>query len=203
MKSLWPHTASEVRPQIYSIQPELCWNRKVVRMTALVFTGDVEDKLQRLQWISRLSTWQLFSFCVQLVFHCGFVPFNFSYPYPSGSFHWHWDCIHGLAQDCSNSIANALELLQSCTVPLILLSHCQGSTPEKYGQIHHGIPIKITISSQQKKYNKTLCIFHGIQIHLFDVILQNQTWIDTYILNFDICFLSIVNIHRCWYGDPH
>ena len=25
--------------------------------------------------------------------------------------------IHGLAQDCSNSIANALELLQSCTKP--------------------------------------------------------------------------------------
>ena len=28
--------------------------------------------------------------------------------------------IDGLAQDCSNSIANALELLQSCTKPLIL-----------------------------------------------------------------------------------
>ena len=27
--------------------------------------------------------------------------------------------IEGLAQDCSNSIANALELLQSCTKPLI------------------------------------------------------------------------------------
>ena len=29
---------------------------------------------------------------------------------------YHFD---GLAQDCSNSIANALELLQSCTKPLI------------------------------------------------------------------------------------
>ena len=28
--------------------------------------------------------------------------------------------INGLVQDCSNSIANALELLQSCTKPLIL-----------------------------------------------------------------------------------
>ena len=34
------------------------------------------------------------------------------------------DCcvyIDGLAQDCSNSIANALELLQSCTKPSICL----------------------------------------------------------------------------------
>ena len=29
------------------------------------------------------------------------------------------DNINGLVQDCSNSIANALELLQSCTKPLI------------------------------------------------------------------------------------
>ena len=28
-------------------------------------------------------------------------------------------CIDGLVQDCSNSIANALELLQSCTKPSI------------------------------------------------------------------------------------
>ena len=32
-------------------------------MTALIFTGDVEDKLQRLQWIPRLSTWRPFRFC--------------------------------------------------------------------------------------------------------------------------------------------
>ena len=30
--------------------------------------------------------------------------------------------IHGLVQDCSNSIANALELLQSCTKPSIYYS---------------------------------------------------------------------------------
>ena len=30
--------------------------------------------------------------------------------------------IDGLAQDCNNSIANSLELLQSCTKPLILAS---------------------------------------------------------------------------------
>ena len=28
-------------------------------------------------------------------------------------------CIDGLVQDCSNSIANALALLQSCTKPLV------------------------------------------------------------------------------------
>ena len=31
--------------------------------------------------------------------------------------------IHGLAEDCRNSIANALELLQSCAKPLIHTSH--------------------------------------------------------------------------------
>ena len=38
-------------------------NEKVVRVTALIFIGDVEDKLQRLQWIPRLSTWRPFRFC--------------------------------------------------------------------------------------------------------------------------------------------
>ena len=35
----------------------------------------------------------------------------------------HWDLtkyLNGLVQDCSNSTANALELLQSCTKPSIL-----------------------------------------------------------------------------------
>ena len=41
-------------------------NWKVVRGTAPVFTGDVEDKLQRLQWISELSTWRPLRLCVQL-----------------------------------------------------------------------------------------------------------------------------------------
>ena len=34
----------------------------------------------------------------------------------------YWYHIDGLVQDCSNSIANALELLQSCTKPSILFS---------------------------------------------------------------------------------
>ena len=37
-------------------------NGKVVRMTVLVFTGDVEACLQRLQWISGLSPWRPFRF---------------------------------------------------------------------------------------------------------------------------------------------
>ena len=32
------------------------WNGAVVMVTALIITGDVEGKLQRLQWISRLTT---------------------------------------------------------------------------------------------------------------------------------------------------
>ena len=35
----------------------------------------------------------------------------------------HHDHIGGLVQDCSNSIANALELLQPCTEPLIYNAH--------------------------------------------------------------------------------
>ena len=37
---------------------------------------------------------------------------------------WFTDAyIDGLVQNCSNSIANALELLQSCTKPLICFTH--------------------------------------------------------------------------------
>ena len=41
--------------------------------------------------------------------------------------------IDGLVQDCSNSIANALELLQSCTKPLI----CIGQTLEVLDIFNH------------------------------------------------------------------
>ena len=34
--------------------------------------------------------------------------------------------IYGLVRDCSNSIANALELLQSCTKPLICIHELGG-----------------------------------------------------------------------------
>ena len=41
--------------------------KKVIRMTALIFTGDVigdvEDKHQGLKWIPQLSTWWPFRFC--------------------------------------------------------------------------------------------------------------------------------------------
>ena len=43
------------------------WNGKAVRVTALVFTGDVEDKLQRLQRIPRLSPWRPFRFCAAIL----------------------------------------------------------------------------------------------------------------------------------------
>ena len=41
-------------------------NRKVVRVTALVFTGDVEACLQHLQWISGLSLWRYFHFSIEI-----------------------------------------------------------------------------------------------------------------------------------------
>ena len=34
-----------------------------------------------------------------------------------------WEYLDGLVEDCSNSIAYALELLQSCTKPLILYAN--------------------------------------------------------------------------------
>ena len=43
------------------------WNGAVVMVTALIITGDVEGKLQRLQWISRLSPWRPFRFCDELL----------------------------------------------------------------------------------------------------------------------------------------
>ena len=52
--------------------------------------------------------------------------YNFPYPilwsvnaFPCGEMfnNSHTDAIDGLVQDCSNSIANALELLQSCPKP--------------------------------------------------------------------------------------
>ena len=57
------------------------------------------------------------------------------YPYPSGILHWHWDShINGLVQDCGNSNALALELLQSCIQPLIwLLLPCWWCDPKGYG----------------------------------------------------------------------
>ena len=39
------------------------WNGKVIRVTSLVFIGDVEGKLQCLQRIPGLSPWQPFCFC--------------------------------------------------------------------------------------------------------------------------------------------
>ena len=35
---------------------------------------------------------------------------------------WSWDHLNILLQDCSNSIANTMELLQFCTKPSILSS---------------------------------------------------------------------------------
>ena len=44
--------------------------------------------------------------------------------------HIHFD---GLVQDCSNSIANALELLQSCTKPSIYAFKVMGTGATVYG----------------------------------------------------------------------
>ena len=40
--------------------------------------------------------------------------------------------IHGWAQDCSNSIANALELLQSCTKPSIYVFEVKEIIPVSF-----------------------------------------------------------------------
>ena len=47
----------------------LHWNGKVVLMTTLIFTGDVEGKLQRIQWMPRLSTGRPSRFSVWTVGH--------------------------------------------------------------------------------------------------------------------------------------
>ena len=54
----------------------------------------------------------------------GLVPSDIeSRPESISTIHRVWLCIDGLVQDCSNSIANALELLQSCTKPSVLFMY--------------------------------------------------------------------------------
>ena len=49
-----------------------------------------------------------------------------------------YTCVYGLVQDCSISIANALEILQSCTKP-------------SYGRINHAIALRLMSKPQQNK----------------------------------------------------
>ena len=97
-----------------------------------------------------------------------------------------WSCyIKALAQDFNISIANALEILQSCTKPTILSYHsrfmwfiihifqpcftgtrdiiwlhqCQWSNPEAYGLKHHG-PLLLTwfnFNTSMDKYSHDQC----------------------------------------------
>ena len=54
--------------------------------------------------------------------------------YTSPGLHLLLEFIHidGLVQDCSNSIANAVELLQLCTKPPISCSNVFGAQPSKW-----------------------------------------------------------------------
>ena len=74
-------------------------------MTALVFTGDVEACLQRLQRIPGLSPWRPLRFSVMCFMAVVLSPaYNFD----------------GLAPDCGNSGALAVEIPQSCTKRTIM-----------------------------------------------------------------------------------
>ena len=59
-------------------------NWKVLRMTTLIFTGDVEGKLQRLQWIQRLSIWRPFHFCDWLLTSIGLLRCQWNNPEKHG-----------------------------------------------------------------------------------------------------------------------
>ena len=79
-------------------------------------------------------------------------------------------CIDGSAQNCSNSSALAMEILQSCAKPLILyfsldlyeslthilqgyflwLSRCRWSNPEKYGSKSHKSPPRFDVRTTTK-----------------------------------------------------
>ena len=61
------------------------WNGKVIRMTALVFTGDVEACLQRLQWRPGQSSWWHFH---SIIYHL--TPTTAR---PSNAFRYHIDII--------------------------------------------------------------------------------------------------------------
>ena len=80
-------------------------NTFALQITSIIFKATVRDLL-----FLHLSTRMIIKLCISKL----------------------WDYtqyIDGLAQDCNNSFANALELLQSCTKPSILWSEILGALP--------------------------------------------------------------------------
>ena len=109
--------------------------------------------------------------------------------------------LYGLMQNCSISIAKALEILQSCTKPSVL-----------YCSSIHGL-FPLGSKSLSKPIDKT-CFIHileGLLITIFRCshwmwLLESRVWIydpdaAVFSIEFKRCF--IVNVtsisHLCWY----
>ena len=69
-------------------------------------------------------------FCCGKVLQINFDPIIQDYFTGTGPIILRYNHITVLAQDCSNSIANALELLQSCPMTMIRFPTCPRSNPE-------------------------------------------------------------------------
>ena len=75
-----------------------------------------------------------------------------------------WVYIDGLVQDCSNSIADALELLQSCTKPSIwYIEHdsIKPTNPMITVSFHHNIHSKLYITTTKGSYEGLLWILRS------------------------------------------
>ena len=129
---------------------------------------------------------------------------------------WNTD-IDGLVQDCSNSIANALELLQSCTKPSIYAS-------SGFYEFTHSLSISCSLivicqhtfdndkSCNQHRYKRyslhlifTICINRDTLVlacHLNCLSLSSQTLRNNVAVGFQlILFFCSVHSGRCVCGN--
>ena len=75
-----------------------------------------------------------------------------------------WLYIDGSVQDCSNSIANALELLQSCTKPSICILHISFmiQVPNSEGNLGWWNPHSLAVMFPRKSDVITTCRDHFV-----------------------------------------
>ena len=132
-------------------------------------------------FIYSLIDWFIDSF-IDLLKHCQPVPYHILIPKMSielrfGDIYqisiWFPEShIDGLVQNCSNSIANALELLQTCTKPSIYIF-------EESRDIHRNQPIKLIHEINQHRFSKPHLwpfyhVYRDIPVNL--VTLRPANW---------------------------
>ena len=79
--------------------------------------------------------------------------------------------INGLVQDCSNSIANALELLQSCTKPSTSMSYCTRNVTLVCQQWSH---ISFALSYWYIHYVTLLSLYSNVNVKTVVLWMNKQ-----------------------------